>query len=46
MTVREDTKNFVKQMSREDPAFRQKTLHALQTSGIDGWGPVHTGRNR
>ena len=46
VTVREDTKNFVKQMSREDPAFRQKTLHALQTSGIDGWGPVHTGRNR
>ena len=46
VTVREDTKNFVKQMSREDPAFRQKTLHALQTSGIDGWAPVHTGRNR
>ena len=46
VTVREDTKNFVKQMSHEDPAFRQKTLHALQTSGIDGWGPVHTGRNR
>ena len=46
VTVREDTKNFVKQMSREDPAFRQKNLHALQTSGIDGWGPVHTGRNR
>lgn len=46
ITVREDTKNFVKKMSHEDPAFRQKTLHALQDSGIDGWAPVHTGRNR
>ncbi len=46
VTVREDTKNFVKKMSHEDPAFRQKTLHALQDSGIDGWAPVHTGRNR
>ena len=46
VTVREDTKSFVKKMSHEDPAFRQKTLHALQDSGIDGWAPVHTGRNR
>lgn len=44
VTVREDTKNFVREMSRKDPAFRQKTLHALQESGIDGWKPVHTGR--
>ena len=29
---------------RTDHAFRQKTLHALQESGIDGWRPVHTGR--
>ena len=36
-TVREQTKLFVQQMSRDDPAFRQKTLHALQQSGIDGW---------
>ena len=44
VTVREDTKEFVREMSRKDPAFRQKTLHALQESGIDGWKPIHTGR--
>lgn len=43
-TVREETKEFVHRRSREDPAFRQKTLHALQESGIDGWKPLHTGR--
>ena len=43
-TAREETKSFVKEMSRNDPAFRQKTLHALQESGIDGWSPIHTGR--
>lgn len=46
VTVREDTKQFVAEMSRRDPAFRQKTLHALQESGIDGWAPVHTGRKK
>ena len=24
--------------------FRQKTLHALQESGIDGWRPLHPAR--
>lgn len=43
-TVREQTKEFVADMCRSDPAFRQKTLHALQESGIDGWAPIHTGR--
>ena len=43
-TVRGETKRFVTQRCREDPAFRQKTLHALQQSGIDGWAPLHTGR--
>ena len=43
-TTRESTKEFVEDMSRKDKAFRQKTLTALQDSGIDGWGPVHTGR--
>ena len=43
-TAREETKSFVREMSRNDPAFRQKTLHALQESGIDGWSPIHTGR--
>ena len=46
VTVREETKQFVQEMSRKDPAFRQKTLHALQESGIDGWKPVHTGRKK
>lgn len=45
-TTREDTKIFVREMSRKDPAFRQKMLHALQQSGIDGWKPVHTGRKK
>ena len=40
VTVREETKQFVREMSRRDPAFRQKTLHALQESGIDGWKPI------
>ena len=43
-TVREQTKEFVRERCRTDHAFRQKTLHALQESGIDGWRPLHTGR--
>ncbi|MFR3791165.1 MAG: tRNA 2-thiocytidine biosynthesis TtcA family protein [Blautia massiliensis (ex Durand et al. 2017)] len=46
VTVREETKQFVHDASRRDPAFRQKTLHALQQSGIDGWRPLHTGRKK
>ena len=42
VTVREQTKEFVQERCRTDHAFRQKTLHALQESGIDGWRPVHT----
>jgi len=45
-TAREETKQFVREMTRKDPAFRQKTLHALQESGIDGWKPLHTGRRK
>lgn len=45
-TARQDTKQFVHSMARRDPAFRQKTLHALQESGIDGWKPLHTGRKK
>ena len=45
-TVREQTKLSVQQMTRDDPAFHQKTLHALQQSGIDGWRPLHTGHTR
>ena len=45
-TAREETKQLVRQFSRKDPAFRQKTLHALQGSGIDGWRPLHTGRKK
>ena len=43
-TVRQDTKDFVRRMAREDPAFRQKMLGALQDNGLDGWKPLHTGR--
>ncbi len=43
-TVREETKEFVRQRCREDHAFRQKALNALQTSGLDGWRPLHSGR--
>ena len=44
VTAREQTKEFVRERCHTDHAFRQKTLHALQESGIDGWRPVHTGR--
>lgn len=40
VTVRQDTKEFVFEKTKEDPAFRQKMLGALQKSGIDGWQPV------
>ncbi len=43
VTVREQTKDFVRERCRTDHAFRQKTLHACR-GGIDGWRPVHTGR--
>ena len=44
VTTREDTKDFVRKRCRTDRAFRQKTLHALQESGIDGWRPLHPAR--
>ncbi|MFR6092956.1 MAG: ATP-binding protein [Faecalibacterium prausnitzii] len=44
VTTREDTKNFVRERCCTDRAFRQKTLHALQESGIDGWRPLHPAR--
>ena len=34
----------IRERCRTDHAFRQKTLHALQDSGIDGWRPLHVGR--
>ncbi|MDO5601343.1 MAG: tRNA 2-thiocytidine biosynthesis TtcA family protein [Oscillospiraceae bacterium] len=37
-TARQQTKDFVHARCREDRAFRQKTLGALQKAGIDGWG--------
>lgn len=45
-TERAATKNFVSLRSKDDPAFRQKTLGALQKSGIDGWAPLCTGRQK
>jgi tRNA(Ile)-lysidine synthase TilS/MesJ len=38
-TFRSRTKAFVARRTREDPAFCQKTLGALQKAGIDGWAP-------
>lgn len=38
VTARQETKSFVYTRCREDRAFRQKTLGALQKAGIDGWG--------
>lgn len=46
VTVRQDTKEFVYEKTKEDPAFRQKMLGALQKSGIDGWAPVSAGSHR
>lgn len=43
VTVREQTKEFVRERCRTDHAFRQKTLHALQESGIDAGGPSTPG---
>ena len=45
-TRRQQMKDFVAKMNQRDPAFRQKMLGALQQSGIDGWGPLHTGRRK
>ena len=45
-TLRQSTKDFVHTMMHKDPAFRQKMLGAMQDSGIDGWAPLHTGRQR
>ena len=46
VTVRQEPKEFVRQRVREDHAFRQKMLGALQKSGIDGWAPAVTGRRQ
>ena len=43
-TVRQQTKEFVSAMVRQDPAFRQKMRGALQGADLDGWRPLHTGR--
>lgn len=45
LTHRAKTKEFVRQRMREDSAFCQKTLGALQKSGLDGWAPL-TGNGR
>ena len=42
VTVREQTKEFVKERCRTDHAFRQKTLHALQESRLDELGSLET----
>lgn len=39
-TQRAATKQFVQNRALQDPAFRQKTLGAMQKAGIDGWAPL------
>lgn len=45
-TQRAATKAFVAQRTKQDAAFRQKTLGALQKAGIDGWAPLESGVHR
>ncbi len=45
-TNRSATKRFVQERCQLDPAFRQKTLGALQKAAIDGWQPPAPGRHR
>ena len=39
-TERASAKEFVRGRTKQDPAFRQKTLGAMQKSDIDHWAPV------
>ncbi len=39
-TARTEMKAFVAQMSAQDPAFRQKTIGALEKSFVNGWKPA------
>lgn len=39
-TQRQQAKAFVAGRTRQDPAFRQKILGALQKAGMDGWAPL------
>lgn len=45
-TFRARAKGFVAERSRIDPAFRQKTLHAMQKADLDGWAPTAPGVHR
>lgn len=44
MTERANTKTFVQQKVREDKAFRQKILGAMQKANLDGWAPQGNAR--
>ena len=39
-TRRQEMKDYVADMAKKDPAFRQKMLGALQDAGLDGWAPL------
>ncbi|NLW78036.1 MAG: tRNA 2-thiocytidine(32) synthetase TtcA [Ruminococcaceae bacterium] len=43
VTARSAVKQMVAERAEADPAFRQKTLGALQKAGLDGWGPKPAG---
>lgn len=40
-TRRQEMKDYVAGMCRQDKAFRQKMLGAMQTADLDGWMPVY-----
>lgn len=38
MTVREETKSFIRQAEKLKPGFRKQIIRAMEKSGLDGWG--------
>lgn len=40
-TRRQEMKQYVSSMCRQDKAFRQKMLGAMQGADLDGWMPLH-----
>lgn len=45
-TQRQKTKEFLKQMERENGGVTKCVFGALQRSGVDGWERIHVGRTR
>lgn len=45
-TRRQEMKEYVARAARDDRAFRQKMLGALQGAGLDGWAPLPGAKRR